>query len=77
MGYLELPQVKYELLTEHTVRPSPDIVPNKRLMPGLLDSKNVYILDSHSGNFADDVVCKETYLLVFEFIRNCYATVAK
>nr|CAB3246483.1 protein flightless-1 homolog [Phallusia mammillata] len=51
MGYLELPQVKYQLLTEHVTKPPPDVHPSRRLMPSLLDTKNVYILDTHSDVF--------------------------
>ncbi|XP_076808004.1 protein flightless-1 homolog [Clavelina lepadiformis] len=51
MGYLELPQVRYELITEHTVKPSAEISPSKRLLNTLLDSKQVYILDSHTDVF--------------------------
>ena len=49
MGYLELPQIHYELPTEHKVKPSPEILPSKRLLPSLLNTKQVYILDSHTG----------------------------
>jgi len=49
MGYLELPQIRYSLPTEHKEKPNPEIIPCKRLLPSLLDTKQVYILDSHTG----------------------------
>uniref|UniRef100_H2ZPM3 Gelsolin-like domain-containing protein n=1 Tax=Ciona savignyi TaxID=51511 RepID=H2ZPM3_CIOSA len=51
MGYLELPQVRYHLVTEHPTKPDPELQPNKRLLKSLLNSKNVYILDCHSDVF--------------------------
>jgi len=45
MGYLELPQVRYQLVTEHKTRPDVEILPMKRLLPSLLETKHVYILD--------------------------------
>ncbi|XP_077967219.1 protein flightless-1 homolog [Styela clava] len=51
MGYLELPQVKYQLLLEHETKPDLELLPKKRLVPTLLNSKAVYILDSHTDVF--------------------------
>lgn len=51
MGYLELPQVKYQLLCEHEKGPNLELLPKKRLVPALLSTKSVYILDSHSDIF--------------------------
>ena len=50
MGYLELPQIRYSLPTEHTEKPNAEIIPCNRLLPSLLNTKQVYILDSHAGD---------------------------
>lgn len=51
MGYLELPQIKYQLLTEHEKKPDLELVPNKRLVPSILNTKSVYVLDTHTDVF--------------------------
>lgn len=51
MGYLELPQVKYQLLSEHENKPDMELIPKKRLLPSLLKTKCVYILDCRSDIF--------------------------
>ena len=49
MGYLELPQVSYHLVTEHKNDLDRDIFPKNRLLPTLLDTKFVYVLDTYTS----------------------------
>lgn len=51
MGYLELPQVKYQRLTEHETTPDLELIPKQRLVHSLLSSKYVYILDTQTDVF--------------------------
>jgi len=51
MGYLELPQVSYHLVTEHKDDLDRDIFPKNRLLPTLLDTKFVYVLDTYTNVF--------------------------
>ncbi|XP_078491271.1 protein flightless-1 homolog isoform X2 [Ciona intestinalis] len=51
MGYLELPQVRYQLAMEHQTKPDPELTPRQRLLKSLLNTKNVYILDCHTDVF--------------------------
>uniref|UniRef100_A0A8C1M8R1 Protein flightless-1 homolog n=1 Tax=Cyprinus carpio TaxID=7962 RepID=A0A8C1M8R1_CYPCA len=51
LGYLELPQINYKLSVEHKDKLKLDVVPEHRLVQGLLDTKGVYILDCWSDVF--------------------------
>ncbi|XP_056309960.1 protein flightless-1 homolog [Danio aesculapii] len=51
LGYLELPQINYKLSVEHKDKLKLDVVPELRLVQGLLDTKGVYILDCWSDVF--------------------------
>ena len=46
-GYLELPQLNYRISADHarTKKPQWSLLPHLRLLPSLLTSKGVYILD--------------------------------